>query len=53
MVDPLLERWERGEPSQPHIYEPGSLGPKAAGILLSDGGHTWNQVCGYDDAAES
>jgi glucose-6-phosphate 1-dehydrogenase len=51
VVDPLLERWERREPTQPYVYEPGSLGPDAADALLSGDGRAWNRVCGVHDAA--
>jgi len=43
VVDPVLQAWNK-HMSEPHLYEAGSAGPKAADELLARDGRTWRAI---------
>ena len=46
IVDLLLRAWEDQQESPINTYAPGSWGPQAADILLSQDGRAWQRICG-------
>ncbi|WP_298494418.1 glucose-6-phosphate dehydrogenase [uncultured Maritimibacter sp.] len=42
-TDPLIEAWESRE-ERPHAYEPGSIGPEEALILMHRDGRRWREL---------
>ena len=46
VVGPLMDAWNDTSMAPLHLYEPGTWGPEAADVLVSEDGGTWLRGCG-------